>query len=530
MAVWSTAYVNSLPNSSFAWIDSSGGRHLPYKDKNGKIDKAHTRNALARLNQVKGMPAGTRKSVRTKLERALNRANNMSEIFNYVDVRQFGDVSGDKLITFQAWPYGSWDHPLWGEINFDEDMGNKFIKNFTDGVLGTDLHIDYSHKSDFSKGDKAAGWVKAITLDESGMNYTVDLTPQARQEIQNKEWRYFSPSYRTEWESPVTGIVHDYVLTGGGLTNQPFLKGIAPLNFSEVAGWEHQDSPVDQEKEQPSPISPPHPMTDQEENPNVVNNLSETFKSGGIYHVKLSNMHTNTSFQFNTTMNADNQWQWYNPHPIPAGTYTVPWIYTDTTSTKGGEKTVDEKQLRELFGIGAEVDLSDFFKELKKDHESLKELKDSVNADRQFAEKYPEQARELEEARKFRIETEARTFSEKYTKNSESKGFAPATTEIIQTKYPELSPSARVALAEVLDSILEKGFVDYKEHGTSFVPDILDDDEDATSKVQAKIREFQENDKMDFSAAYIAAQKALPEEFAKYVANRRTLVTQAGGE
>lgn len=65
LAEWSAATVNDLPDSSFAYIESGGKkdsdgkttprslRHLPYKDASGNVDAAHTRNALARLNQTK---------------------------------------------------------------------------------------------------------------------------------------------------------------------------------------------------------------------------------------------------------------------------------------------------------------------------------------------------------------------------------------------------------------------------------------------------------------------------------------------
>ncbi len=64
MAVWSTQYVNDLPDSAFAYIEPGGEkdsegktvprskRHLPYKDKNGNVDAGHVRNALARLPQT----------------------------------------------------------------------------------------------------------------------------------------------------------------------------------------------------------------------------------------------------------------------------------------------------------------------------------------------------------------------------------------------------------------------------------------------------------------------------------------------
>src|SRR5438552_6713146 len=90
MAVWTTAFINSLPDSSFAYIepgrskDSEGKttprskRHLPYKDASGKVDLAHVRNALARLSQVQNMPQETKVRVRSTLENIL--AKNNSEL------------------------------------------------------------------------------------------------------------------------------------------------------------------------------------------------------------------------------------------------------------------------------------------------------------------------------------------------------------------------------------------------------------------------------------------------------------------
>lgn len=62
-ASWTASYVDSLPDSAFAFIDYGGKkdsdgkttprslRHFPYKDAQGKLDEAHTRNALARVPQ-----------------------------------------------------------------------------------------------------------------------------------------------------------------------------------------------------------------------------------------------------------------------------------------------------------------------------------------------------------------------------------------------------------------------------------------------------------------------------------------------
>lgn len=62
-AVWTTAFVNDLPDSSFLYIEAGGKkdsdgktaprskRHFPYRDAGGKIDLPHLRNAIARIPQ-----------------------------------------------------------------------------------------------------------------------------------------------------------------------------------------------------------------------------------------------------------------------------------------------------------------------------------------------------------------------------------------------------------------------------------------------------------------------------------------------
>jgi len=76
-AIWTTATINDLPDSAFLYIEPGGKkdaegktvprslRHFPYKDKNGKIDLPHLRNALSRIPQSK-IPASVKKRVLAK--------------------------------------------------------------------------------------------------------------------------------------------------------------------------------------------------------------------------------------------------------------------------------------------------------------------------------------------------------------------------------------------------------------------------------------------------------------------------------
>jgi len=63
-AEWTTRYKNDLPDSAFLYIEAGGKkdsegkikprslRHFPYKDADGKVDRAHILNAIARIPQA----------------------------------------------------------------------------------------------------------------------------------------------------------------------------------------------------------------------------------------------------------------------------------------------------------------------------------------------------------------------------------------------------------------------------------------------------------------------------------------------
>jgi HK97 family phage prohead protease len=75
--VWTTAYVNDLPDSSFLYIAPGGRkdgdgktmprslRYFPVKDADGTPDAAHIRNALARIPQASSIPASARAEAMT---------------------------------------------------------------------------------------------------------------------------------------------------------------------------------------------------------------------------------------------------------------------------------------------------------------------------------------------------------------------------------------------------------------------------------------------------------------------------------
>lgn len=84
-AKWSAAYMNDLPDGSFLYIEPGGSkddsgkttprtlRHFPYKDKTGKVDMPHLRNALSRIPQSK-VTKSAKEAATAKAKRILARS------------------------------------------------------------------------------------------------------------------------------------------------------------------------------------------------------------------------------------------------------------------------------------------------------------------------------------------------------------------------------------------------------------------------------------------------------------------------
>jgi len=90
-AKWTRAYINDLPDSAFLYIEPGGKkdeegktvprslRHFPYKDKNGKVDLPHLRNAIARIPQSK-LPEKLKERLQAKARRILEREQGKKKV------------------------------------------------------------------------------------------------------------------------------------------------------------------------------------------------------------------------------------------------------------------------------------------------------------------------------------------------------------------------------------------------------------------------------------------------------------------
>jgi len=72
---WTQRYINSLPDSAFASIETTPDgkkvRHLPHHDRDGRVDLPHVRNGLSRLPQVQWVDPSHAADAREHLKKHL---------------------------------------------------------------------------------------------------------------------------------------------------------------------------------------------------------------------------------------------------------------------------------------------------------------------------------------------------------------------------------------------------------------------------------------------------------------------------
>jgi phage I-like protein len=168
----------------------------------------------------------------------------------------FGD-KGQPQSWVHALPGGTYQHPIYGELDFNDTKIRNFAESVTKRYRGIDPDIDYDHKQDPAKGNKAAGWVKAAESrpsDSSGLQdlwVLVEWTPEGYKALKEREFRYFSSEVADEWED-AKGNKYKDVFFGGGITNRPYMKNLVPVNLSEL----RFDSPTKEPENKGDQVDP----------------------------------------------------------------------------------------------------------------------------------------------------------------------------------------------------------------------------------------------------------------------------------
>jgi hypothetical protein len=156
----------------------------------------------------------------------------MASLIYVLDIS--GDTLAEKGLTWlHTMPIGKKEHPVYGMLDFTKKRLQRFADNVKNRVRKIDLDVDYAHKKDLAKGEKAAGWIRDAEVRDDGLWIGVEFTDTAKKEIKAGEWKYLSPEFYDEWTDADGNSFKD-VLFGAALTNRPFLKDLLPVAASET--------------------------------------------------------------------------------------------------------------------------------------------------------------------------------------------------------------------------------------------------------------------------------------------------------
>lgn len=375
-------------------------------------------------------------------------------------VSSFADVVEDtenpNVKWVQAWRYSKWDHPVYGTVEVTPAVVDQMKEHLDNNTYGQDILVNYDHGNDSSKGNKAAGKVLDIEAREDGGWYKLEFTPTALKEIEDGEWRYISPEY-SDWMDAENGETFENVPVGLAITNRPFFKNMAPINFSEL-----------------------YSEVKQQEEDEDMNELLKKFAE--LLGVTLKD---------------------------------------DTT----------EEEAIKLFGEAiTELKETDTDDDDSGNGDEGEGEGEGTEAEKAFAEAYPEQAAELANLRKMRIANDARNFAEQFStikvKEGEkeiTKGLSTAAKDKlidIHLKFSEGTASPE-DVAEVVKSVVSSGVIEFGERGSSRSSDETPtNSRDAATKLRDRAKQLIEeaggSSKMSFGDALAKASEENPELAAAY--------------
>lgn len=120
-----------------------------------------------------------------------------------------------------------------GPFELNARVFGEIIANFR--AFGQEVPVDHEHQTEEpasglgDQGAPAQGWIKDMRIQGGELWGLVAWNAKAKAQIDAGEYKYFSPAIRFNARDPVSGQNIGALMTSGAMTNNPFLKGMAPL-------------------------------------------------------------------------------------------------------------------------------------------------------------------------------------------------------------------------------------------------------------------------------------------------------------
>lgn len=239
-----------LPSSHFFWPERKA---YPYRNPNGSVNCSAVKAAWSMAHGArsgKKAPPAVVSKIKPYLDKCTSMKASEDEAEWFLpdeNVREFEmpttylqtlsegielakDAEDLTTIDIQVLRSGTFEHPAYGKIKFDGKIFKAFVANFKAGIPQPHIAYDFQHRPDWG----AAGWVKKFYEKAKGLWATVELTKRGLQSLKDREFIFFSTEYSDNYKDRETGENYGPTILGGGLTNRPFIKGMAPTLLSEA--------------------------------------------------------------------------------------------------------------------------------------------------------------------------------------------------------------------------------------------------------------------------------------------------------
>jgi len=135
-----------------------------------------------------------------------------------------------ELIKIEMLRVGKFNSDVYGELDITHDMLDKMVDNFYDDVIGREVSFDWNHKA-----ENASAWLKDIEIDDGKLIGSVEMTKKGKESVENKEYGYFSIEYSDDFKDKESGDAFGPAITGGALTNRPFISNLKKIEFEDKA-------------------------------------------------------------------------------------------------------------------------------------------------------------------------------------------------------------------------------------------------------------------------------------------------------
>lgn len=153
------------------------------------------------------------------------------------------EEEGNGLLELEVLREGKFEHPWYGELDFNKKYFMSVVQNFLNNVIQREVSFDSTHRP----VEGATAWVKKLGIKRrmfSGngvrkikhvLTSAVDLTDWGRSLVESKQFKYFSSEVDHNYIDRETKEEYGPTMLGGGLTNRPFITGMLAVQMSDDA-------------------------------------------------------------------------------------------------------------------------------------------------------------------------------------------------------------------------------------------------------------------------------------------------------